>query len=143
MIDQLPAVNAGLNFTTFVLLTAGFVAIKSGRKQLHKACMISAVVVGVIFLTSYLIYHFHAKLTYFEHQGWIRWVYFTILISHTILAIVNLPLIIITLRHALKGRLDRHKKIARWTLCFWWYVSVTGIIVYFILYQWFPSGDVA
>lgn len=138
MIGHLPAVNAGLNATTFVLLTAGFIFIKRGRVGAHKACMLGAVGVAILFLTSYLVYHFNAGATRFQHHGWIRTAYFAILISHTVLAVVNVPMVIATLRRAFGGRFEAHKRIARWTLRLWWYVSVTGILVYFILYRWYP-----
>lgn len=136
---DLPAVNAGLNATTFVLLATGLAFIKRGKVGAHKACMLGAVAVGIVFLTSYLIYHFNVGATKFQHQGWIRPTYFSILISHTILAVANVPLIVMTLRRAFKGQFERHKRIAKWTIGIWFYVSVTGILVYFILYQWFPA----
>lgn len=138
MIHHLPAVNAGLNAATFVLLTAGFVLIKRGRVAAHKACMLAAVVTAIVFLTSYVIYHVNVGATTFQHHGWIRWTYFAILISHTVLAVANVPMVIVTLRRAFGGRFEAHKRIARWTLKLWWYVSITGILVYFILYQWYP-----
>lgn len=137
-LTDLPAVNAGLNATTFVLLATGLVFIKRGKVGAHKACMLGAVTVGIVFLTSYVIYHYNVGATKFMHHGWIRPTYFSILISHTILAVANVPLIIITLRRAFREQFDRHKRVAKWTIGIWFYVSVTGILVYFILYQWFP-----
>jgi putative membrane protein len=138
-LTDLPAVNACLNATSALLLTAGFVFIKGKRVTAHKVCMISAVGVGLLFLTCYLIYHFQVGATRFAGQGWIRPLYFCLLISHTGLAIAMLPLILMTLARAFRGRFDRHKAIAKITLPIWWYVSVTGVLVYFMLYQWFPS----
>lgn len=101
--------------------------------------MLSAAAVSVAFLSSYLFYHYHAGSTRFAGQGWSRPVYFSILISHTILAVVVVPLAIITLTHGLRGRFAQHRRIARWTFPIWMYVSVTGVIVYLFLYQFFPS----
>jgi len=131
-----PALNATLNGTSAILLACGYVAIRSGRIQLHKKLMISAFAVSCAFLVSYVIYHIRIhQVIHFQGQGWIRPVYFTLLTSHTILAIVIVPLILITLRRALLARFDKHRLIARWTLPLWFYVSVTGVIVYFLVYQ--------
>jgi putative membrane protein len=130
------ALNATLNGTSAVLLAAGYTAIRSGKIQVHKKFMISAFVASCAFLVSYVIYHVRIhQVIHFQGQGWIRPVYFTILISHTILAIVIVPLIIITLRRAWLARFDKHRLIARWTLPLWFYVSITGVIVYFMVYQ--------
>ena len=130
------ALNATLNGTSAVLLAAGYNAIRSGKIQTHKKLMISALVVSCAFLVSYVIYHVRIhQVIHFQGQGWIRPVYFTILISHTILAIVIVPLIIITVRRAWLERFDKHQIIARWTLPLWFYVSITGVIVYFMVYQ--------
>jgi uncharacterized membrane protein YozB (DUF420 family) len=130
------AVNATLNGTSAVLLAAGYTAIRSGKRDVHKIFMVSAVIVSCTFLISYVIYHLRVhRVILFQGQGWIRPVYFTILISHTLLAIVIVPLIIITLRRAWLERFDKHRLIARWTLPLWFYVSVTGVIVYFMVYQ--------
>ncbi|RMG42799.1 MAG: DUF420 domain-containing protein, partial [Methanobacteriota archaeon] len=101
----------------------------------HKKCMIAALISSFLFLTSYLIYHYQVGSVAFTGQGWIRSVYFTILISHTILAMVIVPLVILTVTRAFKSRFARHKKIARWTLPLWMYVSVTGVVIYLMLYQ--------
>jgi len=131
-----PAVNALLNGTSAVLLAYGYAAIRAGKRELHKKLMVTAFVVSCAFLVSYLIYHYRVhQVVLFQGQGWIRPVYFTILISHTILAVVIVPVIIITLRRALREKFDRHRVIARWTLPLWFYVSVTGVIVYFMVYQ--------
>ena len=130
------ALNATLNGTSAVLLAAGYTAIRSGKVNIHKRFMISAFIASCLFLISYVVYHLRVhKVVLFQGQGWIRPVYFTILISHTILAVVIVPLILITLRRALLQRFDKHQIIARWTLPLWLYVSVTGVIVYFMVYQ--------
>ena len=134
MISQ-AAVNAILNGTSAVLLVAGYAAIRSGKMTIHKLLMISAFSVSTVFLISYLIYHYRVGHVVFHGQGWIRPVYFTILISHTILAIVIVPMILVTLRRAWLERFDKHKLIARWTLPLWLYVSVTGVVVYFMVYR--------
>jgi uncharacterized membrane protein YozB (DUF420 family) len=131
-----PALNATLNGTSAVLLAAGYVAIRSGKVSVHKKFMISAFAVSCAFLVSYVIYHIRIhQVIHFQGQGWIRPVYFTLLTSHTILAIVIVPLILITLRRAWLQRFDKHRIIARWTLPLWFYVSVTGVIVYFMVYK--------
>ncbi len=130
-----PPLNAALNATSAVLLAAGFAFIRAKRVAAHKACMLTAVAVSAVFLTSYLYYHYHAGSTPFQGQGFVRTLYFTILISHTILATVILPLVIITVTFALRGQIERHRRIARWTLPLWFYVSVTGVVIYWMLYQ--------
>lgn len=131
-----PAVNATLNGTSAVLLACGYAAIRAGRRELHKKLMVTAFFVSCAFLMSYLVYHYRVhQVVLFQGQGWIRPVYFSILISHTILAVVIVPLIIITLRRAFREQFDKHRLIARWTLPLWFYVSVTGVIVYFMVYQ--------
>jgi len=131
-----PALNAALNGVSALLLAAGYMAIRSGKRELHKKLMISAFVVSCAFLVSYLVYHYRIhQVVHFQGQGWIRPVYFAILISHTILAIAIVPLIIITLRRAYLQHFDKHRIIARYTLPLWFYVSVTGVLVYFMVYQ--------
>ena len=130
------ALNATLNGTSAILLAAGYAAIRSGKRDLHKKLMLSAFTVSCAFLISYVIYHIRIhQVIHFQGQGWIRPVYFTLLLSHTILAIVIVPLILITLRRAWLERFDKHRQIARWTLPLWFYVSVTGVIVYLMVYQ--------
>ena len=132
------ALNACLNGLSGVLLACGYAAIRAGKKGLHKAFMLSAVSVSSLFLISYLTYHIRmGKAVLFQGQGWIRPAYFTLLTSHTILAATIVPLIIVTLRRAWLGRFDKHRLIARWTLPLWFYVSVTGVIIYFMVYQIF------
>jgi len=130
------ALNATLNGTSAILLAAGYTAIRSGKRDLHKKLMISAFIVSCVFLISYVIYHLRIhQVIHFQGQGWIRPVYFTLLTSHTLLAIVIVPLILITLRRAWLEKFDKHRLIAVWTLPLWFYVSVTGVIVYFMVYQ--------
>jgi putative membrane protein len=136
-----PAVNAALNATSAVLLAGGYAAIKAGKMQVHKRFMLSAFWVSVVFLASYVIYHIRVKqVVLFQGQGWIRPVYFTLLLSHTILAIAIVPMILVTLRRAWMERFDKHRIIARWTLPLWFYVCVTGVIVYFMVYQIYAAG---
>lgn len=134
-ISDLPTVNATLNTISTILLTIGFVMIRRCKTAAHRNCMIAAFVVSGLFLTSYLIYHYHAGSTPFEGTGWIRSIYFAVLIPHIILAALILPLALITLYFALRKRFAKHRRIARWTLPIWLYVSVTGIIVYWMLYH--------
>jgi putative membrane protein len=130
------ALNATLNGASAILLACGYVAIRSGKRELHKKCMLSAFFVSCAFLVSYVTYHIRIhEVIHFQGQGWIRPVYFTLLLSHTILAVVIVPLILITLRRAWLKKFDKHRLIARWTLPLWFYVSVTGVIVYFMVYQ--------
>jgi uncharacterized membrane protein YozB (DUF420 family) len=131
---SLPAVNAGLNSASAVFLLCGYVCIRTGKIRVHRAFMIAAFCCSMVFLCFYLYFHFHAGLIRFGGQGWIRPVYFTILISHTILAIVIVPLVLVTLTRALRGQFASHRAIARWTFPLWLYVSVTGVIVYWLLY---------
>ncbi len=135
-----PVINATLNGASAVLLYVGHGFIKRGRMAAHRALMITALVTSSLFLTSYLYYHAHVGSVRFQGQGWSRPVYFTILISHTILAAAIVPLVIITLSRALQRRFDRHRAIARWTYPLWLYVSVTGVVIYFMLYQWFAAA---
>jgi putative membrane protein len=122
------------------LLLTGRVLISRGRIAAHRACMIAAMITSALFLGCYLFFHYEVGNVRFLGQGWARSFYFAILISHVTLAIVIVPLAIITLRYGLKARYDRHRAIARWTWPLWMYVSVTGVIVYFMLYQWFPHS---
>jgi uncharacterized membrane protein YozB (DUF420 family) len=134
-VSDLPAVNALLNATSAILLTGGYLCIRARRITAHKLCMVSAFVTSVLFLISYLTYHYHVGSRPFAGHGLVRPIYFTILISHTILAVMVVPLALVTVSRALRGRFDRHVRIARWTLPVWLYVSVTGVIVYLMLYQ--------
>lgn len=134
-VTDLPALNASLNATSAVLLAVGYYFIRSGQRDKHRACMIAALIVSGLFLTSYVIYHLQVGSVPFQKQGAIRLVYFTILITHVILAAAIVPMVLITVSRALKARFPQHKAIARWTLPLWIYVSVTGVIVYLMLYQ--------
>ncbi len=129
------ALNASLNGTSALLLAGGYAAIRAGKRDVHKKLMVSAFCVSVVFLVSYVIYHIRVGHVVFQGQGWIRPVYFALLLSHTVLAIVIVPLILITLRRAWMEKFDKHRLIARWTLPLWFYVCVTGVIVYFMVYQ--------
>jgi putative membrane protein len=144
-IHDLPAVNATLNGLSAILLSLGYFFIKRGNKIAHRNCMISAFCVSVVFLICYVTYHtyryrvLHQGPTQFLNPAWFRPIYLTILITHTILAMVIVPMILITLNRARLQRFDLHKKIARWTWPLWMYVSVTGVVVYLLLYQIFPQ----
>ena len=130
------ALNASLNGISALLLAGGYRAIRAGKRDVHKAFMISAFTTSTVFLVSYVVYHIRVKqLVLFQGQGWIRPVYFALLTSHTILAVVIVPLILITLRRAWMEKFDKHRRIARWTLPLWFYVCVTGVIVYLMVYQ--------
>ena len=134
-VTDLPALNATLNAISFVFLLAGYVFIRRGQRQKHRNCMIGALVMSALFLTSYVIYHLNVGSVPFRGTGWIRTVYFAVLIPHVILAAAIVPLVILTVSRALSKRFDRHRAIARWTLPLWMYVSITGVIVYLMLYQ--------
>ena len=129
------ALNASLNGVSAILLAGGYAAIRAGKRDAHKAFMVSAFAVSTVFLVSYLIYHYRVGHVVFQGQGWIRPVYFALLTSHTILAIVIVPLVITSLVRALRSNFVAHKRIARWTLPLWAYVSVTGVLIYVVLYQ--------
>jgi uncharacterized membrane protein YozB (DUF420 family) len=133
--SDLPTLNALLNTTSAILLLYGYRLIRSGNREGHKRTMIAAFVVSCLFLISYLVYHYHHGSQPFQGRGWIRPVYFTILFTHTVLAMVNLPLVLLTLGRGLKKRYELHKKIARWTLPIWLYVSISGVMIYLLLYQ--------
>ena len=134
-VSQLPAVNAALNSLSAILLVGGYLFIKSRNIKAHKACMLSAFASSMLFLASYLVYHYQVGSVPFKGQGGIRLVYFTILLTHTILATTVVPLALVTLFRAFKERFDAHRRIARWTFPIWLYVSVTGVIVYWMLYR--------
>lgn len=134
-VRALPTVNAGLNGLSALLLIVGFLFIKAKKVTAHKTCMLSALAASTIFLISYLYYHYHAGSVPFQREGLLRILYLAILFSHTVLAAVIVPLAGITLYHAFREQLDRHKTIARWTFPLWLYVSVTGVVVYFMLYH--------
>jgi putative membrane protein len=133
---SLPALNAALNATSAMLLIAGFVSIRSGKTALHTGCMLAACATSTLFLASYLYYHAQVGSVHFTGTGWIRGLYLTILLSHTVLAVVIVPLVLRTLWLAARKRLAAHRAVARWTLPLWLYVSITGVLVYGMLYQW-------
>jgi len=133
--SQLPTLNAALNSLSAVFLFAGYRFIRAKNRDAHRACMLAAFFCSTVFLISYLVYHFQVGSVGFKGQGWIRPVYFTILISHTILAAAVVPLALITLFRALRERFDTHRRIARWTFPIWLYVSVTGVVIYLMLYE--------
>ena len=134
-VQDLPVINAILNGTAAVLLVIGFALIRKGRKSAHRKVMLTAFTVSVLFLISYLTYHALAGVVYYHGTGAIRTVYLSILFTHTVLAAAVPVLAVITLSRALRARFDRHRSIARWTLPIWLYVSITGVIVYLMLYQ--------
>jgi uncharacterized membrane protein YozB (DUF420 family) len=142
---DLPLVNACLNSLSVILLTTGFVFIKSGNKLAHRNCMIAALVTSSVFLVCYLTYHYQMKQAYgaahtrFLEPAWFRPIYLVILLTHLLGAFAIVPLVIITTTQALRERFDAHKKIARWTWPIWMYVSVTGVVIYLLLYQIFPQ----
>jgi putative membrane protein len=138
-IPYLPHVNACLNATSAVLLIVGYRFIRKLRVDAHRKCQVAAFLTSTLFLISYLTYHYYHGDTRFLGQGIVRPFYFTVLISHVILAVVIVPLILITLYRAARGDFIRHKRIARWTLPLWLYVSVTGVIVYLMLYHIYPT----
>jgi uncharacterized membrane protein YozB (DUF420 family) len=135
------ALNASLNATSGVLLVFAYAAIRAGKVARHKALMITAFCVSTVFLISYLAYHIRVGHVVFQGRGWIRPVYLLLLTTHTFLAIVIVPMILVTLRRALAERFDQHRRIARWTFPLWLYVCVTGVIVYLMVYQiYVPKG---
>jgi uncharacterized membrane protein YozB (DUF420 family) len=135
----LPAVNAALNALSACLLIGGYACIRRGRRAAHQRCMLAAFLVSVLFLASYLTLRYVAGMTRFEGQGWIRPIYFTILVSHTVLAAGIVPLAIVTVARALREEHVRHVRIARWTLPLWVYVSITGVVIYWLLYHLYPG----
>jgi putative membrane protein len=135
-VAALPALNAALNTSSALLLTAGYVFIRRRRIAAHRACMLAAATVSTAFLVSYVIYHSLAGSRPFAGQGWMRTVYFPILITHVILAAAMVPFVLTTLYRALIGDFARHARVARWTLPVWLYVSVSGVAVYWMLYRW-------
>ena len=138
-ISYLPHLNACLNGTSAVLLFSGYSFIRARNVAAHRACQTTALIVSLLFLASYLTYHYYHGATRFPGTGWVRPLYFTILISHTILAIVIVPLVALTFYRAIRNDFGRHRRIARITLPLWLYVSITGVIVYLMLYHIYPS----
>lgn len=138
-ITDLPTLNAILNSISAILLTIGYVFIKRKNREAHRRCMLGAFATSTLFLISYLVYHFNVGSVKFQGQGAIRTIYLAILLTHTALATAIVPLVFVTLARALKGNFDRHRRIARWTLPIWLYVSVTGVVVYLMLYHLYPA----
>lgn len=138
---DLPALNAGLNATATILLLAGFAFIKNERKVAHRNCMAAAFLVSCIFLVTYVLHKILVRgvHTPFGGEGAVRAFYYVMLATHIILAIVIVPLILVTITHAVRANFEKHRAWARWTFPLWLYVSVTGVLVYFMLYQWFPK----
>ena len=139
-ISDLPALNASLNGLSTIFIAAGWYLIRRGFWRQHIACMVAALATSAAFLTSYLIYHAHAGSVRFTAQGIVRPIYFAILITHVLLAFTILPLVITTLVPVFRRRWDKHRRLGRWTMPIWLYVSVTGVIVYLMLYRWFPPA---
>jgi uncharacterized membrane protein YozB (DUF420 family) len=131
---HLPTLNAALNTLSAALLVTGFFYIRSKNRRAHKACMLAALGCSTLFLICYLLYHYQVGSVPFKGQGWIRPVYFAILLTHTILAAAVVPLVLVTVTRGLRERFDAHRRIARWTFPVWLYVSVTGVVVYWMLY---------
>ncbi|PYJ84693.1 MAG: DUF420 domain-containing protein [Verrucomicrobia bacterium] len=144
-LTDLPAVNACLNGLSAILLTTGYVFIRRGNKIAHRNCMVSAFVTSTIFLICYFTYHIGMRMLYgkahteFRDPEWFRPIYLFILFTHLTLAVAIVPMVLVTLNRAIKGRIELHKKIARWTWPLWMYVSVTGVVIYLLLYQIFPQ----
>ena len=134
-VTDLPALNATLNFTSGILIAIGVYFIRQKKIRAHRACMLSAVTVSALFLISYLVYHYQVGSVRFAQEGWIRTLYLSILFSHVVLAVVIVPMVLRTVYLAFKERFDKHMGIARWTFPIWMYVSVTGVVVYVMLYQ--------
>lgn len=140
-IEDLPALNASLNSLSTVFIAAGWLFIRRQQKKAHMACMISALITSTVFLTCYLIYHFNVLTVRFTHPGPVKWFYYALLLTHVLLAIAVVPLVLMTVVPAWKERFERHRAVGRWTMPIWLYVSVTGVLVYFMLYRWYPSDD--
>jgi uncharacterized membrane protein YozB (DUF420 family) len=144
-ISDLPLVNACLNFGAALFLLRGYIFIRRGRQIAHRNCMLCALVLSSIFLCCYLFYHYSMKKMYgsahtrFANPEWFRPIYLGILSTHLVGAIAIVPMVVVTVSHALRARFDRHKRIARWTWPVWMYVSVTGVVIYLLLYQVFPQ----
>jgi putative membrane protein len=138
--SDLPALNASFNLVSTIFISMGWYFIRHGAWRRHMICMITAVVSSTFFLVGYITYHAQVGEKSSGYTGWIAAVYFPILASHVLLAFVTLPLVILTLVQVFRRRWDRHKRIARWTVPIWLYVSATGVLVYLMLYKWFPPG---
>lgn len=138
---DLPGINASFNALSTVFILLGWYFISREQKRRHIAMMVSALVASTLFLTGYLIYHFNVPVTKFEAEGAVRYFYYVLLATHIFLAFTVLPLVILTVVPAVRSRFDRHRRIGRWTMPIWLYVSVTGVLVYLMLYRWFPPAS--
>jgi uncharacterized membrane protein YozB (DUF420 family) len=138
-LSDLPAVNACLNTASTILLTLGYINIKKGRQNAHRNCMVGALFTSALFLSCYLVYHYYAGRTTFRDPDWFRPIYLVILLTHTVLAVAIVPMVLATVFLAFRKKWEAHKKIARWTWPTWMYVSVTGVMIYLLLYQIFPQ----
>ncbi|MCA0201367.1 MAG: DUF420 domain-containing protein [Proteobacteria bacterium] len=136
----LPHVNAVLNALSTILLIVGFALIRAGQRDVHRKVMLAALIVSAAFLVSYLTYHFTAPIFVFSGTGWTKPAYYALLVSHVVLAVIVTPMVIVTAYRALKGTFERHKAIARWTIGAWLYVTVTGVMIYVILYHVYPPA---
>ena len=139
-LSDLPALNACLNAASTVLLTIGYIFIKQGRQNAHRNCMVGALITSTLFLACYLVYHYNAGRTTFRDPQWFRPYYLISLLTQTVLAIAIVPMVMVTVFHALRKKWDSHKRLARWTWPVWMYVSVTGVLIYLLLYQIFPQS---
>ena len=142
-ISDLPAINASLNLVSTVFISMGWYLIRRGAWRRHVACMITAVVSSAFFLVGYIVYHVHVGEKSSGYTGWIAAIYFPLLATHVLLAFVTLPLVIVTLVPVFQRRWDRHRRLGRWTMPIWLYVSVTGVLVYLMVYKWFPPANLA
>ena len=142
-VADLPAINASLNLVSTIFIATGWYLIRRGHWRSHITCMITALVASSLFLGGYLTYHYQAGEKSSGYAGWLAMIYFPVLASHILLAFVTLPLVIMTLIPVFRRRWDRHRRIARWTMPIWLYVSVTGVLVYLMLYRWFPPPNLA
>jgi uncharacterized membrane protein YozB (DUF420 family) len=136
-----PALNASLNALSAAFLVAGYLAIRRRRIPVHRFCMVGAFISSTLFLISYVVYHLQVGSVRFQGRGWTRPVYFTLLLSHTVLAAALVPLVLVTLSRALREQFDRHRRIARWTFPIWLYVSITGVVIYFLLYHLYAAAS--
>jgi len=142
-VSELPALNASLNSISTIFIAMGWYFIRHGAWRRHMACMTTALISSTGFLAGYIIYHVHVGEKSSGYRGWIAAIYFPMLASHVLLAFATLPLVILTLIPVFRSRWDRHRRIARWTIPIWLYVSVTGVLVYLMLYKWFPPPNLA
>ena len=138
--SDLPAINASLNGLSAIFLIAGYIQIRRKNRQAHQKFMMAAVVTSALFLICYVVYHAKAGRTVFRDPAWFRPFYLGLLLTHTVLAVTIVPMVVVTLVRALRERFDSHRKIARWTWPIWMYVSVTGVIIYLLLYKIFPQS---